>query len=70
MADYTTSAGDMVDAIAAEALPDADLSTSTAAIYRANPHLTEYGVKLPAGLEITYPTEDLTPTDDFIRIWS
>ncbi|EFO31323.1 putative tail protein X [Roseibium sp. TrichSKD4] len=69
MADYETKAGDMVDAICADQLPDVDVSHATDETYKLNAFLALEDIVLPAGLKITLPDTSKEQVTRPLRVW-
>ncbi len=70
MVDFVSRDGDMVDAICAQVLPDADEAEACAEVYRNNPHLSKYPVVLPAGVKMKLPEKVEVRRHEPVRIWS
>lgn len=66
---YTTTEGDMVDAIAYERLGTDDAAT-VRAIFEANPGLAALGPVLPAGVVVQLPRPVIKDRAELKRVWS
>ncbi|AIR03395.1 tail protein [Cedecea neteri] len=66
---WTTSDGDVLDAICVKNYGDAGLNQSLAAVLDANPGLADLGAIYPAGVEITLPAWTAEAEESSVSLW-